>query len=674
MPTMDDAMQSLMDNTYFAFALIVIGFGFLIFVHELGHFLVAKMVGVKTTQFAIGFGQSLLTWRKGMGFRVGTTEPEYEKLLADGADPATLGETEYRLNYIPLGGYVKMLGQEDMDPSARSEDPRAFNNKSVSARFAVISAGVIMNVIFGMIFFVIAFMSGVKFPPAIVGAVVSGSPAATTYAQGHDGDKAYLGLRLDDHITHIDGKEAGDMLDVKYATILARGGSSVELSVERDGEAGRLTYLIQPKKDKALGLQWIGIDAPTSLEVAEVTQDSAIESAGVSKGMVISAVGGEPVNTYGDYHRLITGGRGTSLPVTFSDPSTGRTAEVETAAIPRLTKPADGPLNLLGLVPPTSIELVIKGKPAEKAGIQPGDVVAAIGDLAWPNLSELQEAVKSANGGPVTLTVLRDGEMVTVGPITPKRDKIGVGLAPAMDVARVSHSLPSSSNDAGSSVVRGSRIVSVNDQPVHTWGDLQRLLSGIEVTDNSVEVELRYEVNLPASPLETVTATVTAAQISEIMDAGWIAPLPEGMPRSTVQQAVVGEDPLEAVSLGFVKTHQFITQTYMTLLRLFEGTVPADKLSGPVGIVHQGTIIAERGWGYLLFFMGLISVNLAVINFLPIPITDGGQAVFLAAEKIKGSPVSVRVQTAATVVGLALLACVFLYVTFNDVLRLLGQL
>ena len=135
---------------------------------------------------------------------------------------------------------------------------------------------------------------------------------------------------------------------------------------------------------------------------------------------------------------------------------------------------------------------------------------------------------------------------------------------------------------------------------------------------------------------------------------------------------VVGEGPFEATALGFKKTHQWITNTYMTLLRLTQGTVPADKLSGPVGIVHQGTIIARGGWQYLMFFLGLISINLAVINFLPIPITDGGQAVFLAAEKIKGSPVSVRVQTAATIAGLAVLGCVFLFVTYNDVLRLLG--
>ncbi|MEM6553990.1 MAG: site-2 protease family protein, partial [Planctomycetota bacterium] len=151
---------------------IILGFGFLILVHELGHFLVAKWAKIRATQFAIGFGQALVAYRKGIGFRVGTTEPEYFKraqehltqnpppteqgdpasagsspttnskddgkaeerqALADAAklyaaaDQLGLGETEYRLNWIPLGGYVKMLGQEDMDPNAQSPDPRAYN-------------------------------------------------------------------------------------------------------------------------------------------------------------------------------------------------------------------------------------------------------------------------------------------------------------------------------------------------------------------------------------------------------------------------------------------------------------------------------------------------------------------------------------------------------------------
>ena len=124
-----------------AIAGLVFGFGFVVFWHELGHFLAAKWVGIKVEQFAVGFGQAMFSWRKGMGLTVGSSGKKYEELERAGA-AAGIGETEYRLNWIPLGGYVKMLGQDDLNPNARSDDPRSYNAKSVPARMLVVSAGV----------------------------------------------------------------------------------------------------------------------------------------------------------------------------------------------------------------------------------------------------------------------------------------------------------------------------------------------------------------------------------------------------------------------------------------------------------------------------------------------------------------------------------------------------
>ena len=112
--------------------------------------------------------------------------------------------------------------------------------------------------------------------------------------------------------------------------------------------------------------------------------------------------------------------------------------------------------------------------------------------------------------------------------------------------------------------------------------------------------------------------------------------------------------------------------TYLTFERLFEGTVKVEHLKGPVGIAHMGTRIAEKGIPWLLFFMALISVNLAVINFLPLPIVDGGQFIFLILEQIRGKPVSVEVQNIATVLGLVLIGAVFVVVTFHDIAGLFG--
>src|SRR5512132_4375215 len=89
-------------------ALLVFGFGFVIFWHELGHFLAAKWVGIRVEQFAVGFGQALMSWRSGLGFVLGSSGKKYEELVAAG-EAEGVGETEYRLNWIPLGGYVKML-------------------------------------------------------------------------------------------------------------------------------------------------------------------------------------------------------------------------------------------------------------------------------------------------------------------------------------------------------------------------------------------------------------------------------------------------------------------------------------------------------------------------------------------------------------------------------------
>src|SRR5205823_3672119 len=124
---------------------LVIGFGFVVFWHELGHFLAAKWVGIRVEQFAVGMGQAILAWRKGLGLRVGTTTPEFERRVKEhivsgqshqkeqdeitpqqfdqAAVELGISETEYRLNWVPLGGYVKMFGQDDMNPAASADHP-----------------------------------------------------------------------------------------------------------------------------------------------------------------------------------------------------------------------------------------------------------------------------------------------------------------------------------------------------------------------------------------------------------------------------------------------------------------------------------------------------------------------------------------------------------------------
>ncbi len=722
----------------FEFLLLVLGFGFLIFVHELGHFLVAKWVGIRCPQFAIGFGHAICAWRKGVGFRIGSTEPDFRRLAAeqlkkDGVEPlgieeppkkrkgnddtpdpeprryytdeqvfaATdklgLSETEYRLNYLPLGGYVKMMGQEDIDPNAKSADPRAYNNKPIWARACVISAGVVMNIIFGALFLTAAFMIGVEFPSATVGYTTPEMPAATTYAEGHDGDLRYLGLRTGDVITAVNGKPPEDFKDVVIATALGSRSEAVELTVRRRGsEPGKsetLTYVLTPERQEdGERLLSVGFDAGPGVQVGYVQgqegptvdwitqrlEATPASERGGGRGIRFASAGGAAVESYGDLLGVFDRSIGYPVSVTLSDPTEdGADFEVQVEADPTLVRYAVGPANLLGLVPAGEITLVAEDSAAQKLGLQVGDIVVKLGDLDWPTATvEVAILLAETKKQPLEVVVLRNGEQLALGDITPQKGKLGIalGIAYGTPVVRelTAGSPAHQALNAGDPFMPGTRITRINGEPVDDWRDIQRvLIAWAELEDRPETLSVSYAVPIPGASSETAEFAVSAKQAGDLLAAGWepgyddFFPLPEMV---TLKADNVGE----AFIIGVDKTKDFIQQTYITLLRLLQGNVKLYNLRGPVGIVHVGTTVAQQGPPYLLFFLGLISVNLAVINFLPIPIVDGGHMVFLAIEKIKGSPPSPQVQTVALYMGLAVIGFVFLATLFYDVSRLFG--
>ncbi len=132
-------------------------------------------------------------------------------------------------------------------------------------------------------------------------------------------------------------------------------------------------------------------------------------------------------------------------------------------------------------------------------------------------------------------------------------------------------------------------------------------------------------------------------------------------------------NPLKAVWAGTMQTYYWVAKTYLTLRRLiFTRSVGVEHMSGPVGIIRIGSRIAKADKIEMLFFLALISANLAVINFLPLPIVDGGLMVFLIIEKIKGSPVGIRMQVVTQLVGIALFAAMFVLITFKDIADWIG--
>lgn len=686
-----------------AVLVLVLGFGFVIFFHELGHFLAAKWVGIKVEQFAVGFGQALFSWRKGIGVRLGNTQKEYQqrldayvankykddpdqrdkssdayqKAILEAEKALDLGETEYRLNWIPLGGYVKMLGQDDLRPNSEQSDPRSYNRKSIPARMMVVSAGVIMNVILAGIGFMVLFMIGFNVPPAWVGALMSQSPAQL--ATNSAGKRTPL--QVGDKILDFDGRPQEDFTKIGLWVALAPEGKAVPITVEHQDKSVEQLH-ITPRVDDNTGFLSIGIAAPKLLEGIDPKDMPPLESnwrqlypadqLSVAPGQVVTAIEGQPVKPQ-DYWLLDQAAQasdGKPIRLTVLDKSSGKS---ETRQVqPHFDGEFSGqPMNFAGMMPLPSIGLVQPGSSAV-GRIFPGDVITAISfgkdAIPHPTTEQLREQLgkAGADGRSVNLTIERAGKTVQVDSLSPNlkldgdksRRGLGIGLQYADNDLLLSDVQKGSPADAAH-LKGGDRLTAIDGKSVANWFDVQRVLKSAKPNE---PVKIAYS-NDDGS--HETTVALNADQIFQVAS----------LRRATdlllkdYDYKRLASGPVQAAYWGITETRDFILQFYLTLRRMVGGSVSPKQLMGPVGIFVGGARFAFRGWDWLLWFLAMISANLAVVNFLPIPIVDGGLFTFLILEKIQGRPLSPRAQAIAQYVGLAFLAGVFLFVTYHDIVR-----
>jgi regulator of sigma E protease len=183
-------------------------------------------------------------------------------------------------------------------------------------------------------------------------------------------------------------------------------------------------------------------------------------------------------------------------------------------------------------------------------------------------------------------------------------------------------------------------------------------------------VEIEVEAPTPAHERSTVVLVIAKEDVAAIHTLGWESPVTAAIFDPLMTRLTANGNPITAVRMGFHQTKTMVVMTYLTLDRIFRGSVGVEQLRGPVGIVHLGSRVVDRGAMYLVFFLAMISVNLAVLNFLPLPIVDGGLFLYLIYEHITGRAPSLKFQNAATMVGLLLLGSLFLFTFYNDVMRL----
>lgn len=714
-------------SSAFDLLLVILGFSLIIVVHELGHFIAARWAGIRVLAFAVGFGPAICSYRPGLGFRPGSSEGEFRAMVKSGKSPesgGTISPTEYRLNVLPLGGYVKMLGQDDSDPTATSDASDSYQNCPPPKRMVVISAGVIMNLLLAALLFWIVFTIGLKTEPARIGLVTPGSPAANATPMTDSTEPGARliepGLRPGDEVLAVDGERVDTFNDVSVKVIMAKGGRDLNFLVRREVDADKseeLMFRVSPRESRETRTLEVGIAPMTSTTLGALgpraTRESIarFESVKARFGILelqggdrLVEVNGRPVlNVYALREAAAESG-GEPISAVFERPD-GKRVEVDLTTSATMQESlaalsADRVVSLrhlLGLLPVLSVaDVAAEG---EAAGLRPGDVFARLGPVEYPSVFAGITQIRSHAGKTIPVVVLRQNDgawrEVDLGEV-PVSKQGTVGFEP-IDSAKSGAWVtvwPSTAEDRSpepdgsraptplrSGWLPGTRIVSVDGSAVSTLVEVRDALKrAAEENKDGRVIAIGYALPVSGSSIAAgeIGSPTTAPSRDFQLDSAsrdvlarltWEPDLPLWMfePESVVLRET---NPLAGIRRGIERTHNVMMMTYLTFIRLFEGTVKVEHIKGPVGIAHIGTLLAGKGIDWLLFFLALISVNLAVINFLPIPITDGGHFLFLLYEQLTGKPPPVVVQNAAALIGFVLLGGVFLFVLVNDIMNL----
>jgi len=550
-------MSGLYDASSLLFAFVVM-LGVLIFVHELGHFLVAKACGVRVLKFSLGFGSPV---------GIGRHRLRFER-----------GGTEYVVAWFPLGGFVKMLGEnpeeEEASPEVRSHPEEALSHKPVWQRLAIVFAGPAMNLLLPVLLFTVQLGVGMPRGAPVVGTVEPASPAAAA------------GIRPGDRIVAVEGDPVEWWNGVEER-LRGAAGETLALRVERDGETRKVDLPVasRPGVDDfgaVAELGWAGLLHARQAPLLGIPRpQTPAAAAGLRSGDLVTAVDGESVEDWTGFARAYEEARG---PVTLTV-ERGRDEEGETV---RVEVPALPDVEALGVIPAAVLVAgVSPDSPAARAGLEAGDLIVAVDGQPLGSFGALVGAVRSSEGRNLRVTYAREGETRTVG-IAPERRE-------ADNVLGV---------------------------PEERW------LIGIE---------------------------------------SQIAALP-GASRRDVER-----NPFVAVPRAAAMTAQATGRVLTGIKKLVTGEVARDNIAGPIGIAVIAHKALQAGWEIYLGMLIMISVNLAVLNLLPIPVLDGGQALLFIVEGVKRGPLSVRTKELFQQVGVTALIMLMGYAFWNDISRFWGS-
>ncbi len=312
------------------------------------------------------------------------------------------------------------------------------------------------------------------------------------------------------------------------------------------------------------------------------------------------------------------------------------------------------------------VEAVAADSPAEKAGLMVGDQIKKINGRDIATRVELLDAAAKGKGEPLNLEILRDGRInsLTITPVptpgrSPKDEEAGYYLG-IEEVPPIVNEVVPGKPASVAGFKEGDRVLSIEGTPIHTWTQMTGLVK--ENPGKPLHVEVLREsrrVSLTVTPArETSTVNGQTVEVGKIGIAG-----PD---RSLMKSST----PLAAVYNGLEATWKWTELTVIGLYKMIVGDISSKNIGGPLTIAKISGEAAAQGPSNVVFLIALLSINLGVLNLLPIPILDGGHLLFFLIEGILRKPLGERQREVAQQVGLVLLVGVMVFAFWNDLERI----
>jgi regulator of sigma E protease len=312
------------------------------------------------------------------------------------------------------------------------------------------------------------------------------------------------------------------------------------------------------------------------------------------------------------------------------------------------------------------VEALMPDSPAAAAGLEIGDRVVKVDGRDISTRTELLDAVAKSKGQPITLEVRR-GSLIKSFSVTPKAAEgqaaggdeagytIGLEETPAL-VTSVMHGSPASA--AG--IQAGDRVVAIEGHPIYSWSQM----TGFVRDNPSKPVHIEVLRNGQRIPL-TVTPSVEKATVDgKTIEIGKIGI--SGPGRSLMRS----DSALEALYQGLDATWGWTELTVTGLYKMIVGDISSKNIGGPLTIASISGEAASQGASSVVFLIAILSINLGVLNLLPIPILDGGHLLFFLIEGILRKPLGERQRELAQQAGLVLLVGVMIFAFWNDLERI----